>query len=96
MNRTLGGLTEDEAMDVMAMTRLPQWQSFKKYLRFQEKTAVEHGMALNHSAEKSGYFKGIYGLSRDIQDLPEDLGKFVNKVRPTDNGFVGLDSADAL
>ena len=95
MNRTFGGLMEDEAMDVLAMMRLPQWAAFKKYLRFQEKTAVEHGMALNHSVEKSGYFKGIYGLARDIQNLSEDLGKFVNKVRPADNGFVGLDGADA-
>lgn len=95
MNRTFGGLTENEALDVLAMARTPQWASFQKYLEFQEKTAVERGMALNNGLEKSGYYKGIHGLSRDIQSLPAELSVFVNKKTATDRGFVALDGADA-
>lgn len=95
MSRMFGELTEDEAMDVLVMTRLPQWHTFKKYLKFQEKTAISNGMALNHTPEKSGYFKGIYGLALDIQNLPDDICNFFNKKKPADDGFVALDGADA-
>ena len=95
MKPVFAGLTEDEADVLLRMTTRPEWAVFCKYLDFQEHTAVQKGMALGHSPEKSGYFKGIYGLARDIQDLPLELNRIVAGFRPADDGFVSLDGADA-
>lgn len=96
MSRNFAGLDSFDAKQLLSLTRLPQWEAMMKYLSYQEKTAVGLCMKLNNSPEKSGYYKGIYGLAKDVKGLSSDLQRFLDGYVHADEGFVSLDSADAL
>jgi|GEM_PF-6005925 len=76
MEFTGPAIDEEEARLLAGFLSQPGWAYFAQYLeRIKQEAVARMFNCIEMPPETRGYFKGLYKLSEDLQQLPEGLAK---------------------
>lgn len=78
-------LSNDELLRLRNLTTSPDWSAFIKYLESVKVAAGKSMRRLTNSLQTYGYFSGVIQVIEDIENLPVDVLKIIQKERTNDN-----------